>query len=130
MIFKATTILDLLHKETPELYAIFQYFGNAIGTDTERGLLRELYADLKPINFSRDLLQRFLEKHSNSLGVVPVRDVFWRVWGLPDPTVNLSSKTTSKNRKHWRIKSGKHFQKTANLVAVSDRNDSSRKPHV
>ena len=126
MIFKATTILDLLHKETPELYAIFQYFGNAIGTDAERGLLRELYADLKPINFSRDLLQRFLEKHSNSLGVVPVRDVFWRVWGLPDPTViNLSSKTNSKNRKHWRIKSGKHFQKTANLVVVS-----SRKSHL
>ncbi len=101
------------------------HFGNAIGTDTERGLLRELYADLKPINFSRDLLQRFLEKHSNSLGVVPVRDVFWRVWGLPDPTVDLSSKTTSKNRKHWRIKSAKHFPKPANLVAVS-----SRKPHL
>src|SRR5207237_5212422 len=98
--------------------------GNAIGTDTERGLLRELYADLKPINFSRDLLQRFLEKHSNSLGVVPVRDVFWRVWGLPDPTVinNISFKTTSKNRQHWQIKSVKHFPKPANLVAVSSRN--------
>jgi mannose-1-phosphate guanylyltransferase len=125
MIFKANTILDLIRREAPDLHAIFQYFGNAIGTDAERDLLRELYADLKPINFSRDLLQRFSERHSNSLGVVPVRDVFWRVWGLPDPIVNLSSKASSKNRKHWRIKSGKHFQKTANLVAVS-----SRKPHV
>jgi mannose-1-phosphate guanylyltransferase len=92
VLFNAKTILDLMRKEVPELHAVFQYFGHAIGTRAEKDLLHVIYADLPPISFGATILQPLVRKRFYPLHVITVRNVFWRDRRVPERVANTSSR--------------------------------------
>lgn len=81
MVFKAETLLDLARKFAPALYAPFEKIGTAIGTHLELDIVEEVYASLKPANFSKDFLETLALNEPSSIAALPVRGVYWNDWG-------------------------------------------------
>jgi mannose-1-phosphate guanylyltransferase len=83
IVSKTATLLDLIRKEIPDTYAVFEEIQKALGAPGEKTVLENLYRQLAPANFSRDFLQVLPTRHPSSLFTLPVRGVFWSDWGLP-----------------------------------------------
>jgi mannose-1-phosphate guanylyltransferase len=81
MVCRAETILRLVCEVAPNLYLRFQQIYEAVGTPVEKHVVRETYQRLAPVNFSKDLLEHYVQAHPSSLMAIPVRDVLWNDWG-------------------------------------------------
>ncbi|MBI3597814.1 MAG: NTP transferase domain-containing protein [Nitrospirae bacterium] len=81
MAFKAKTLLALARKVAPALCRSFQRIWSSIGTSAETEVMEEVYRKIKPVNFSKGLLEAISIQYSSHLDVLPVRDVFWSDWG-------------------------------------------------
>jgi mannose-1-phosphate guanylyltransferase len=79
MVGKVETFLNLIEKQTPELYKMFAASSTAFGTTAEKATVRSLYAWITDVNFSSEVL----EKATGSLCVLRVADVAWSDWGEP-----------------------------------------------
>jgi len=84
MIFKATTMMNVLQRAMPDVYRSFQPLQKAIGTPDEQPMLEAVYHELRPINFSSAILQALPFEHRQALLVLPVRGVTWSDWGSAD----------------------------------------------
>lgn len=80
MIGSVPTSLSLMRQALPDLWDAFAAVGPAIGTPREDEVIRELYATLAPVNFSREVLAT----RPANLGVLRVTGVDWCDWGAPD----------------------------------------------
>jgi hypothetical protein len=54
---------------------------DAIGTPDEEAVTQEIYQDLPPINFSKEILEPLAQDFPSRLVAFPVRDVLWSDWG-------------------------------------------------
>jgi len=81
MIFKAKRLLGLMRRLVPARYRAFQRIGKAVGTAQEKAVVKKTYRQLKPWNFSRELLEIFPTRYPLHLSVLPMRGVFWSDWG-------------------------------------------------
>ena len=68
----------LARKHLPRHAGAFERYSRAIATSAEPVALAAAYRDMKPANFSRDILA-----HARTLAVVPVSDSGWSDWGSP-----------------------------------------------
>jgi mannose-1-phosphate guanylyltransferase len=84
MAFSTTTMLHWTSKLLPRVYCQFQKIYEAIGTAREAEVVRETYDGLKPVNFSKQLLEPLVEKYPASLVALPMRDLLWSDWGTAD----------------------------------------------
>lgn len=77
---KVDTLWKLGWRHLPELMEQFERLDRAIGTHQEGAVLNALYEDMPHRNFSSDLLQRV----TDSIGVIELREVLWSDWGRPE----------------------------------------------
>lgn len=81
MVSTCKTLLNAIETATPELYNTFQPILEAVGTANEQRVVERVYRKLKPINFSRDVLEFLAFEHRRNLLVLPVQGVTWSDWG-------------------------------------------------
>lgn len=77
MVFKADTLLRLVRSIYPVLYRDFSRIHEALGTREEQSTIDEVYENLEPVNFSKQILERIAVDYRESISVLPVREVFW-----------------------------------------------------
>jgi mannose-1-phosphate guanylyltransferase len=116
MVFRASTLLHLLRTHFPAIYSYFQQIKEAIGSPFERAVLQETYGSMPPVNFSRDMLQLFAQRHPLRFLVLPVKGVSWSDWGS-------EYRVTKTLKKVGIIASGRIFEqasrKTLTLNSIS-----------
>jgi mannose-1-phosphate guanylyltransferase len=81
LVFKCRTLVEAIQQTTPELYRSFQPILEAIGTPDEHRVIEQIYRELRPINFSKSVLQTLPYEQRQSFLVLPVRGVTWNDWG-------------------------------------------------
>jgi mannose-1-phosphate guanylyltransferase len=79
--FKAKTLLALARKVAPVLSRSFHRIWKSVGTPAETEVVEDIYRHIKPVNFSKDLLEAISVRYSSHLQVLPVRGVYWSDWG-------------------------------------------------
>ncbi len=89
---------------------------NSIGTPAETEVMETVYRKIKPMNFSKGLLEVFSVQYAGCLGVLPVRGVFWSDWGseqrIKSILQSMYPMTLSSDRKYFQLPmvSGKSVQ--------------------
>jgi mannose-1-phosphate guanylyltransferase len=79
IVARLSTLLELFLAGVPRLHSLFSMIRPVLGTQFEEDAVRNLYRDLQPIDFSRQIL----EAMPSSLAVLPVHDVGWSDLGEP-----------------------------------------------
>lgn len=87
MIGKVSTFLEVIKRELPDIYQMFEAISGTFGTFAERQTIRSLYAWINEINFSSEVL----EKCTEELFVLRVSDVTWSDWGEPQRVLGTLS---------------------------------------
>ena len=88
MVFKAKNLLNLIRALYPELYERFYGILDVLGESQEKARVKELYRNLKPLNFSKEIVQRVLAEFPGTVYVLAMLDVFWSDWGSPQRIMN------------------------------------------
>ena len=81
MIFKTSTLLELINTISPSIFAALQPIYHAIGTPAEEAVTETVYQELLPVNFSKEILEPLARDYSSQLVSFPVRNVLWSDWG-------------------------------------------------
>lgn len=81
MVFKASVLLQWVEELRPEMYRHFKRIYAAIGTASEKVVVREMYNCLQTFNFSKELLEPMAQQHPDRLAVLAVSNVAWSDWG-------------------------------------------------
>ena len=89
MVFKTKTILHWVSRLSPGLYQQFHQIYEAIGTPGEKDVVRNIYQQLKPMNFSREFLEPLVKNYPSSLVALPVPDLLWSDWGTASRIVDV-----------------------------------------
>ncbi len=76
---RISTFLAVICQAVPALDAAFASVDSALGTPRETAVVRALYADLAPLDFS----EAVLAARPANLAVLPVAGVQWSDWGEP-----------------------------------------------
>ena len=83
MVFKVSTVLEILHRMYPTTYRYFTHIFDAIGTPAEIETVEAVYQMLEPMNFSKGFLERVADEYPDAISVLPVLKVFWSDLGSP-----------------------------------------------
>lgn len=100
MVFKARTLLDLVHATTPQTYRLFSSILQAVGTTAEADVVEEAYRQMEVANFSRALLEALPREYASRLLVLPVRGVFWSDWGSEERVLNVLGMAGCQEERH------------------------------
>jgi mannose-1-phosphate guanylyltransferase len=84
MVFSCKTLLSVIQHAAPDLYHSFSPILDAPGTPAERNVVEEVYQNLKPVNFSKGVIEVLPFEHRGNLVVLPVQGVTWSDWGTPE----------------------------------------------
>lgn len=88
MVFKARNLLNLTRALYPEFYHRFYSIFDVLGEAKEKTKVRDLYRDLKPLNFSKEIVHRVLAEFPGTIYVLAMLGVFWSDWGSPQRIVH------------------------------------------
>jgi len=80
VVAKAAALWDLAWEVQPEMIACLEELKGRMNRAGEPEAIAQAYRGLRPVNFSRD----FLEKVSHRTVALPMRDVNWCDWGRPE----------------------------------------------
>ncbi len=83
MVFKVETLLGQIQTFYPDISNLFRALSAVIGTQAERRKIEEIYRQLPPLNFSKDILERITVHFPAAISVLPVLQVTWSDWGSP-----------------------------------------------
>ena len=67
MVFKTKTMLHWVSRLAPGLYQQFQQIYEAIETPGEKDVVRNIYQQLQPMNFSREFLEPLVKNYPSNL---------------------------------------------------------------
>jgi len=81
MVFNTGALFDLVRTVCPAIFSAMQPIYDAIGTPDEEAVTQEIYHDLLPINFSKEILEPLAHDFPSRLAAFPVRNVLWSDWG-------------------------------------------------
>jgi mannose-1-phosphate guanylyltransferase len=98
----AASYWDLAKRHLPEQAALFELYSLGISGPGREGLLRSVYAAMKPANFSREILER-----AANLEVLPVSGTGWSDWGNPQRIFQSLRGTAGLERLRGRIEAFK-----------------------
>ena len=93
MVCRAESLLRLVSEIEPNLYLRFQEIYEAVGTPVENNAIREVYQQLAPVNFSKGLLEPYIQTHPSSVLALRVRDVLWSDWGTESRVMEVLRRT-------------------------------------
>jgi mannose-1-phosphate guanylyltransferase/mannose-6-phosphate isomerase len=88
IVFNVATLLAWVKEIAPELHGHFARIYDAIGTRGESSSIRAVYDALRPVNFSKELLEPIARRYPGGLAVLPITDVTWSDWGTERRIVN------------------------------------------
>jgi mannose-1-phosphate guanylyltransferase len=80
MVCHTATMLEIIKNLSSALFAAFEPLIEAVGPAEEKSACVEIYRELQPVNFSKDILEPLAHQTSRLL-TLPVRDVLWSDWG-------------------------------------------------
>jgi mannose-1-phosphate guanylyltransferase len=83
MVFRVETLFRHVETLFPEVAQHFRSLAKSIGTPAEKRKIREVYAELSSLNFSKDILERISARFHEAVYVLPVLQVTWSDWGSP-----------------------------------------------
>jgi mannose-1-phosphate guanylyltransferase len=83
MVGPVDTFLEMFRRHLPELYRMFSAASKLMGTHEESAVIRSIYDWIEDINFSSEVLER----SSDQLLVMRVRNVGWSDWGEPERVI-------------------------------------------
>ena len=89
MVFKVDTLLRHVETLYPEVARLFSDLSGLIGTPAEKSRIQEVYGRLRPLNFSKDLLEKIAARFPASISVLPVLRVTWSDWGSPQRLLEM-----------------------------------------
>jgi mannose-1-phosphate guanylyltransferase len=103
MVFKADTLLQLVRRIHRVLYLDFRRILEALGTRQEQPTIDEVYKNLEPANFSKQILERIAADYPKSISVLPVSEVFWSDLGSRERVLRvirrlIKAKATASSR--------------------------------
>jgi hypothetical protein len=84
LVGKAEKLWELGWNYLPKMMPFFERLCDAIGSDSEREVIRSINKNMPILNFSSDLLQRA----ADHVAVVKLEDIFWSDWGSPERIVH------------------------------------------
>ncbi len=93
MAFRGRTLLHWVNRLAPEIYRHFSRLGQAIGSSKEAAVSKEIYRELRPVNFSKDLLEPMVARYPSSVVALPVRQVLWSDWGTAERVIGILRQT-------------------------------------
>src|SRR5262245_40433981 len=89
MVFKTKTVLHWVSRLVPGLHEQFKQIYDAIGTPSEMDVVRNIYGQLKPMNFSKEFLEPLVKNYPSSLVALPVPDLLWSDWGTASRIIDV-----------------------------------------
>jgi len=93
MVFKTSTLLDVISVLAPTIFDAFRPIDEAIGSADEEAVTETIYQQLPPSNFSKEILEPLANDKSARLVTVPVRNVLWSDWGSESRVMEVLRKT-------------------------------------
>jgi len=93
MVFKTATLMSLIEETAPQLFAVFRKIHDALGTSKEAAVIEQVYRELPPLNFSRDIIEPLARSHSAQLLALPVENVLWSDWGSESRIMEILRQT-------------------------------------
>jgi mannose-1-phosphate guanylyltransferase len=93
MVFKTATLMTLIEEITPQLSGVFRRIYDALGTAKEAAVVEQVYRELPPLNFSRDIIEPLARSHSTQLLALPVDNVLWSDWGSESRIMEILRQT-------------------------------------
>ena len=81
MVFRASTLLKVVHTLAPQLFGAFERIRRAVGMAEEQDIIGAEYRAMEPVNFSRSVLEALPRHPQWRLSTLPVRGVTWSDWG-------------------------------------------------
>jgi hypothetical protein len=93
MVFHGDTLFNLVREIAPDVYRLFGCVYDAIGTSEEEMVMRQVYQQLKPLNFSKDVLEPYVEAHPSMVLGMTIRDVLWSDWGTESRIMEVLRRT-------------------------------------
>lgn len=104
MVFRPSTLLHLLRRQFSAIYSRFQRLKEAIGSPLERAVLQETYDSMEPVNFSKHVLEIFVQRYPSRFLVLPVKGVAWSDWGSECRVMNTLKKIGCLEKSGWAVK--------------------------
>jgi mannose-1-phosphate guanylyltransferase len=92
MVFHTRALFELVHAVCPAIFSAMQPIYDAIGTPDEEAVTQEVYQDLLPINFSKQILEPLARDLPSRLMAFPVRNVLWSDWGSETRVMEILGK--------------------------------------
>jgi mannose-1-phosphate guanylyltransferase len=89
MVCQVQTLFLFIERVAPALYAAFAEIGRAIGTPDELTVVEDVYHQLEPVNFSRQVMEPLAGLPDAALVMVPIRGVGWSDWGSEERIVSM-----------------------------------------
>jgi len=102
MVFRADTLLHLVRRMHPVLYLDFSRILEALGTRREQPTIDEVYENLQPANFSKQIMERIAVDYPKSISVLPVREVFWSDLGSRERVLRVLQRLSQGQAKEIR----------------------------
>jgi mannose-1-phosphate guanylyltransferase len=93
MVFRASTMLELVRQSAPPLYGAFERIADVVGRWGERNTIAEIYRQMEAVNFSRGVLEPVSRLSPSPLLVLPVRGVLWSDWGSEQRIIDALDKS-------------------------------------
>jgi hypothetical protein len=89
MVFKTKTMLHWVSRLVPALYQQFQQIYDAIEAPSETDVIRNIYHQLRPMNFSKEFLEPLVKNRPSSLVALPIPDLLWSDWGTASRIIDV-----------------------------------------
>lgn len=89
MVCRVHTLFSFVARVAPALHAAFAEIGRAVGTPHEQPVVEEIYRQLEPTNFSRQVLEPLASKPDAALVMAPMRGAGWSDWGSEERIVRM-----------------------------------------
>ena len=89
MVFKVETLFRQIQALYPDVASLFRDLSGVISTCTEKRKIKDIYRHLRPLNFSKDILEKIAVRFPASISVLPVLQVTWSDWGSPQRLIAI-----------------------------------------
>jgi mannose-1-phosphate guanylyltransferase len=83
-VFNIRTLLEHVRAICPMNFLSFERIYHAAGGDQLANVVKQVFAQTEPMNFSRTILQTLASARERALLVLPVRGVHWSDWGTEE----------------------------------------------
>jgi mannose-1-phosphate guanylyltransferase len=83
MVFRVETLLRYVQTLYPKIARLYGSLEEVIGTKSETARIDEIYRSIRPLNFSKDILEKISVGFPQAVSVLPVLQVTWSDWGSP-----------------------------------------------